>query len=135
MLHCNAFTIVVSVATMHTAGEHHSLALKRDGIVWAFGFNYHGQLVLAIIAFEGGTVGTQQLRPPTQVQWLKRIAPSEYAWLFCGAGRWWLRLLRLIHKQVPELLLPYPQKVMAERCTRLCIYIYIYIHMACDGRW
>ena len=31
MLHCNAFTIVVSVATMHTAGEHHSLALKCSG--------------------------------------------------------------------------------------------------------
>jgi alpha-tubulin suppressor-like RCC1 family protein len=52
-----------------SAGEHHSLALKRDGTVWAWGENNHGQL---------GTNSTHEHYTPVQVQGPGGVDVSGY---------------------------------------------------------
>ncbi|WP_338262353.1 RCC1 domain-containing protein [Corallococcus caeni] len=84
-----------------SGGAYHSLFLRKDGVVWAWGQNVSGQLGT------GSTSSTPQEPPPlpepvkrflaseedsqpsSRASWLKWLAVSVAGSLIASAARWW----------------------------------------------
>ncbi|WP_367616531.1 hypothetical protein [Corallococcus exercitus] len=91
----------VKVPLAVSAGACHSLFLRKDGVVWAWGQNVSGQLGT------GNTSSTPQEPPPlaepvkrflaseedsqpsSRAPWLKWLAVSEAGSLIAAAAWWW----------------------------------------------
>src|SRR5262245_14086771 len=72
------------------AGGYHSLALKRDGTVWAWGSNQHGQLGIGTNEHQSSPVqvrldGVQAIGAGTEFSVALRADGSVWAW---GNNRW-----------------------------------------------
>ncbi|NJM93298.1 MAG: T9SS type A sorting domain-containing protein [Cytophagales bacterium] len=67
-----------------SAGQNFSFALKADGTLWAWGYNYHGQL---------GNNSTDDLSIPTQIgmdnDWIKIFAGIDYCIALKSNGTLW----------------------------------------------